>query len=130
MSRTLAPGMKPPWPKGQSGNPLGSSVVHRRFQAAIRDRSHDGKKLLDYLFVTLADPLAHPIIRFKCCELLIKYGYGEPRPAEDTQGLQIDATKLNDSERESLIALLARLGLQGERPSNDPESHSPENQVS
>ena len=111
-----------PWVKGQSGNPLGASKVQREFAKAVRDRSQDGKQLLDFLFATMRDADAHPVARFKSCELLIRYGYGDPRPQEDGDGLAIDATKLNDTEREQLIGLLSKLGLQGERPAAHPEA--------
>lgn len=107
---------------GQTGNPHGFSTVGRKFQAEVRARSHDGKLMLDYLFAQMLDTKAHEMIRFKCAELLVQYGLGKPREQDDAEGMTFDASRLNDTERDQLIGLLSKLGLQGERPSAHPEA--------
>ena len=107
------------WPKGVSGNPQGGARVQREFQAAIRRMSDKGKDLLDYLFENLRNPRAHPMIRFKCVEMLVRYGYGEPRKADDAKQTEpvIDMSKLTNEDLDKLSEIHAKLkGLPQRQP--------------
>lgn len=99
------------WKPGHSGNPEGGARAQREFQAAIRRCSGKGKELLDYLFEQLRDPEAHPLVRFRCAEMLVKYGYGEPRKADDDKQTEpvIDMSKLSNDDLDKLAEIHAKL---------------------
>ena len=77
-----------PFKPGQSGNPQGGSKVLREFKGHIRKLSSNGKELIEFLFEQMRDEGCHPAIRNRACEILIRYGFGEPKEIPEQQEAQ------------------------------------------
>lgn len=98
--------LRPPWPKGVSGNPGGVAEYHEARRICADHSVAAVRKQIE-----LMDDDDHRIA-FMACEAILRRGIGEPRDHSKDSPTKIDLSALNSDDRASLAALLKKaLGL-------------------
>ena len=94
------------WNPGSSGNPAGPPSTSKSLAQDIRDRSLQGKKLVDYLFSVLEDTSLPHNLRIQAANIILDRGWGKPTTEVD---IQISARPLQQyslAELEAMIKVL------------------------
>lgn len=85
--------LKPPWKKGQSGNPKGRPPAGQSIAEYIRGLAGaDGRVYVDQLHALATLAHNNPMIRVKALEVLMKRGWGDYPQSIDlsaSQGLPV-----------------------------------------
>lgn len=88
--------LRPPWPKGKSGNPLGARIS---LVARVREATQDGKKIVEFMHSVMSGEIkASTRDRIEAAKFLADRGHGK---APDL----VLSGELSDEAREEAVAL-------------------------
>jgi hypothetical protein len=68
--------LRPPFPKGTSGNPSGRAKGQQGFAALIRQRTHQGRDLVSFAIGLMDNPRIDPRVRLDAAIWLADKGFG------------------------------------------------------
>lgn len=92
-------GLRPPWKKGQSGNPAGRPKKDREFTEECRTLADEAK---DVLAKVMRDNKAPHAARVNAATTLIERGYGKP-----SQDMNLNVKRSIDDFTDEELAILA-----------------------
>jgi hypothetical protein len=106
-SRALKSNLRPPWRKGQSGNPSGYRGAYGEVVKIAREYSEHAIRRLGELLESEDERVAAV-----AAQALLDRAWGKPREIpDDAAKSELDLSRLSRDERDALWALLEKAGV-------------------